>query len=90
MSEASDASSKWCWRSWLSEIQEASPSLCGRPTRVTRRGVLTGFLGGVNVSSRPDEVCSLLFPVMDEIAARVSREWVGVVGDVLCSRMWPR
>ncbi len=90
MSAASEVSSEWCWRSWLSEIQEASPSWFGRPTRVTRRGVLTGFLGGVRVSSRPDEVCSLLSPEMDEIAAMVSRDWAGVVGDVLCSRMCPR
>jgi hypothetical protein len=79
-----------CWRSWLSEIQEASPYLFGRPTRDNRRGVLTGFLGGVSVSCRSDEVCILLSPAMDEIAVMVSRDWAGVVGDVLCSRTWPR
>ena len=42
------------------------------------------------MSSRPDDVCSLLSPAMDDIAAVVSREWAGVVGDVLCSRIWPR
>ena len=82
---ASAASSEWCWRSWLFDIHESSPSFSGRPTRVTWRGVLVGFLGGVIVSSRPDDVCSLLSPVMDDIADVVSREWAGVVGDVLCS-----
>ena len=90
MSTASGVSAGWRWRSWLAEIQEASPSLFGRPTRVTRRGVLVGFLGGVSVSSRPDVACSLLSPAMDAIAAVVSREWAGVVGDVLCSRIRPR
>ena len=42
------------------------------------------------MSCRPDEVCNLLSPAMDEIAVMVSRDWAGVVGDVLCSRMWPR
>jgi hypothetical protein len=85
MPAASTARSGWCWRSWLSEIHESSPPLFGRPTRVTWRGVLVGFLGGVIVSSRPDDVCSLLSPAMDDIAAVVSRERAGVVGDVLCS-----
>ena len=90
MPAASDARYEWYWRSWLSEIHKSSPSLFGRPTRVTWRGVLAGFLGGVIVSSRPDDVCNLLSPVMDDIAAVVSREWAGVVGDVLCSTIWPR
>ncbi len=84
---ASTASSGWCWRSWLSEIHEFSSSLFGRLTRVTWRGVLVSFLGGVIVSVRPDDVCNLLSPAMDDIAAVVSREWAGVVGDVLCSTM---
>jgi len=52
--------------------------------------VLVGFLGGVIVSSSPDAVCSLLSPAMDDIAAVVSCEWAGVVGDALCSIIWPR
>ena len=84
MTVVSDVRSEWYWRSRLLEIQEASPSLFGRPTRVTWRGVLSGFLGGVSVSSSPAEVCILLSPVMDEIAAKVSRDWTGVAGDSLC------
>jgi hypothetical protein len=89
-SAASTASSGWCWRSWLFATHESVSSLHGRPTRVTWRGVLVGFLGGVIVSSSPDDVCSLLSPAMDDIAAVVSREWAGVVGDALCSIIWPR
>ena len=84
-SAASTASSEWCWRSWLFAIHESASSLYGRPTRVTWRGVLVGFLGGVIVSSRSDDMWSLSSPAMDDIAAVVSREWAGVVGDVLCS-----